>query len=308
MKKRSKETVEKIKDKEDRVVRIGIKPVVIENETPFETEYIYNPELGPDEQIEKQTGKTGKLITKITFNKDTGMIETSQEEIESVKRIVEYGSKTSGKVTMTKELPFEVEIVEDPTMEVGKQETVQEGELGESQVTVTIENGKEVNREEEITRKPKKKIIKIGTKCKCDDITPDKPEDDKSDKNDDKPNKPKEDENKPSDDKEEEKPNKPSDENDKPKDNKTDKDDDKPSNNNKDDDKPSDSNKPKDISTDNEKPSVEKTKNKDDNKPKKVTSKNESSDDKVKTGITGTLGIGATLIAALTAYKVSKKK
>lgn len=233
------------------------------------------------------------------------MIETNQEEIESVKRIVEYGSKTSGKVTLTKELPFEVEIVEDPTMEVGKQETVQEGELGESQVTVTIENGKEVNREEEITRKPKKKIIKIGTKCKCDDITPDKPEDDKSDENN-KPNKPKEDE----------KPNKPSEENDKseddkpnkPKDNKTDKDDDKPSNSNKDDDKPSDSNKPKDISTDNEKPSVEKTKNKDDNKPKKVTSKNESSDDKVKTGITGTLGIGATLIAALTAYKVSKKK
>lgn len=308
-----KETVEKIKDKEDRVVRIGIKPVVIENETPFETEYIYNPELGPDEQVEKQEGKTGKLITKINFNKDTGMIETSQEEIESVKRIVEYGSKTSGKVTLTKELPFEVEIVEDPTMEVGKQETVQEGELGESQVTVTIENGKEVNREEEITRKPKKKIIKIGTKCKCDDITPDKPEDDKSDKNDDKPS---DENNKPNKPKEDEKPNKPSEENDKseddkpnkPKDNKTDKDDDKPSNSNKDDDKPSDSNKPKDISTDNEKPSVEKTKNKDDNKPKKVTSKNESSDDKVKTGITGTLGIGATLIAALTAYKVSKKK
>ena len=247
------------------------------------------------------------------------MIETNQEEIESVKRIVEYGSKTSGKVTLTKELPFEVEIVEDPTMEVGKQETVQEGELGESQVTVTIENGKEVNREEEITRKPKKKIIKIGTKCNCDDITPNKPEDGKPGKDDDKPegekpNKPS-DEDKPEKDKGDDKP---SNENDrpeddkpnKPKDNKTDKDDDKPEKDKSDDkpNKPSDSNRQKDTSTDSEKPSVEKTKNKNGNKPKKVTSKNESSDDKVKTGITGTLGIGATLMAALTAYKVSKKK
>lgn len=306
-----KETVEKIKNKEDRIVRIGIKPVVIENETPFETEYIYNPKLKPDEQVEKQEGKTGKLITKINFNKDTGIIETKQEKIESVKRIVEYGSKTSGKVKIKKELPFEVEIVEDPTMKVGKQETVQEGELGESEVTVTIENSKEVDREETITRKPKKKIIKIGTKCNCEGIKPeDDKEDDKPSDDKEKPNKPKEDENKPSDNK----PNKPEEDKNKPSDdnpNKPEEDGNKPSgekpkdeSNKTSDNKPKEeSNKPK-VDNKNEKSSN----NQKDDKPNKTTSKNESSNDKVKTGITGTLGVGATLMVALTAYKATKKK
>lgn len=62
-------------------------------------------------------------------------------------------------------------------MEVGQEEVVQEGELGEEETTVIIENSKEVSRDTEITKEPVKRIIKIGTKCKaCEPQKPCEPE------------------------------------------------------------------------------------------------------------------------------------
>ena len=170
------ESTEKIEDKEDRVVRIGVKPVVKETELGHDTEYRYNPELKEGEEKVIEEGSNGKVEYTITFNKEKGKIEVTEKRTEPKNKIVEIGYKTDGKVKVESEIPFEVEIIEDPEMEAGKTEVVQEGKLGKKETTVTIENSKEVSREENIIKEPVKKIIKVGTKNVCE-IPPVKPED-----------------------------------------------------------------------------------------------------------------------------------
>ena len=171
------ETKETITEKEDRVVRIGVKPVVKETELGHDTEYRYNPNLKEGEQNVIEEGTNGKVEYTITFNKETGKIEVSEKRTEPKNKIVEIGYKTDGKVKVESEIPFEVEIIEDPEMEAGKTEVVQEGKLGKKETIVTIENSKEVSREENIIEKPVKKIIKVGTKnvCELPPVNPDKP-------------------------------------------------------------------------------------------------------------------------------------
>ena len=170
------ESTEKIEDKEDRVVRIGVKPVVKETELGHDTEYRYNPELKEGEEKVIEEGSNGKVEYTITFNKEKGKIEVTEKRTEPKNKIVEIGYNTDGKVKVESEIPFEVEIIEDPEMEAGKTEVVQEGKLGKKETTVTIENSKEVSREENIIKEPVKKIIKVGTKNVCE-IPPVKPED-----------------------------------------------------------------------------------------------------------------------------------
>ena len=169
-------TKEETKDPVNRVVKIGIKPVVKEEVIPHDTEYKHNPELKAGEINKIKDGTPGKVIITTSFNKETGKIETKVERVEPTNAVYEYGSKTEGKVTVESDIPFEVEIVEDPEMEAGKTETVQEGKLGKKETTITIENSKEVSREEKVTKDPVKKIVKVGTKCKCE-IPPVNPED-----------------------------------------------------------------------------------------------------------------------------------
>ena len=172
------ESTEKIEEKEDRVVRIGVKPVVKETEIPGDTEYRYNPELKEGEEKVIEEGSKGKVEYTITFNKEKGKIEVTEKRTEPTNKIVEIGYKTDGKVKVESEIPFEVEIIEDPEMEAGKTEVVQEGKLGKKETIVTIENSKEVSREENIIEKPVKKIIKVGTKNVCE-IPPVDPKDPK---------------------------------------------------------------------------------------------------------------------------------
>ena len=193
------ESTEKIEDKEDRVVRVGVKPVTKETEFGHDTEYRYNPELKEGEQKVIEEGSNGKVEYTITFNKDKGKIEVSEKRTEPKNKIVEIGYKTDGKVKVESEIPFEVEIIEDPEMEAGKTETVQEGELGKKETTITVVNSKEVSREEKTIEEPVKKIIKVGTKNVCpipgEDPDPTDPTDPKDptkpgDKDPEKPEKP----------------------------------------------------------------------------------------------------------------------
>ena len=162
------ESTEKIEDKEDRVVRIGVKPVVKETELSHDTEYRYNPELKEGEQKVIEEGSNGKVEYTITFNKETGKIDVTEKRTEPKNKIVEIGYKTDGKVKVESEIPFEVEIIEDPEMEAGKTEVVQEGKLGKKETTITVVNSEEVSRDEDIIKKPVKKIIKVGTKNVCE--------------------------------------------------------------------------------------------------------------------------------------------
>ena len=171
-------TKEETKDPVKRVVKVGIKPVVKEEQIPAGRTYKHNPELKAGEINKIKDGTPGKVTVTTTFNKETGKIETKVERIEPTDTEYEYGSKTEGKLKVESDLPFEVEIVEDPEMEAGKTETVQEGKLGKRETTITIENSKEVSRETNVIEEPIKKIIKVGTKNVCDiPEQPDKPED-----------------------------------------------------------------------------------------------------------------------------------
>ena len=169
-------TKEETKDPVKRVVKVGIKPVVKEEPIPQGKNYTHNPNLKDGEIVEKSKGTPGKVIITTTFNKETGKIETKVERTEPKDAEYEYGSKTEGKVKVESDLPFEVEIIKDPEMEAGKTETVQEGKLGKKETTITVENSKEVSREEKVITEPVKKIVKVGTKNVCE-IPPVKPED-----------------------------------------------------------------------------------------------------------------------------------
>ena len=157
-------TNEEIEEPTNRVVKIGIRPTVNEEPIPPNTKYEYNPELKAGEINKIKDGTPGKVIITTKFNKETGQIETNIERIEPSDAVYEYGSNTEGKVTVESEIPFEVEIIEDPEMEAGKTETVQEGKLGKKETTITIENSEEVSREEKTIEEPVKKIVKVGTK------------------------------------------------------------------------------------------------------------------------------------------------
>ncbi len=178
------ETTKTITEKEDRVVRIGVKPVEKIVELGHDTEYRHNPELEAGETKVIEEGSKGSVKYTTTFNKETGKLEVQEERTEPKNKVVEYGSKTEGKVVVNSDIPFEVEIIEDPELEAGKTEVVQEGKLGEKETTITIENSKEVSREDKTITEPTKKIIKVGTKNVCeippvDPTDPTNPEDPK---------------------------------------------------------------------------------------------------------------------------------
>lgn len=196
-------TEEKTEDPTDRVVRIGVKPIEKETELPFETEYVYDENMEAGKTEVTQEGKEGKAKITTSFNEETGKLETKIEREEPTKKIVKYGSKTEGKVKIEDDIAYEVEIVEDPNMEAGKTEVVQEGKNGKKETTITIENSKEVDRNTIVIEEPTKKIIKVGTKNVCDipeqpdkpeePGTPDKPEEPGTPETPDKPEKPGED-------------------------------------------------------------------------------------------------------------------
>lgn len=180
------EEVKKISDKEDRVVRIGIKPIIKEVETSYNTIYKHNKDLKDGELKTIKEGQNGKVITKIFYNKETGKLETIDEVIEKTDKIVEYGSKTDGELKFRSDIAFNVKVIKDENLDSGKIIVDREGKVGIKETKVTIENSREVNREETIIENSVDKIVRIGTKC--DNICPLLPKDPK----DPKPEKPKE--------------------------------------------------------------------------------------------------------------------
>ncbi len=153
-----------IEQKEDRVVRVGVKPVVKEEAIPHDTSYTHNPELKAGEVKKISDGTPGKVTITTTFNKETGKLETEVERTEPTNAEYEYGSKTTGEVKVKSEIPYEVEIIEDPTMDAGTHKVTQEGVVGEKETTLVIENSVEKSRSDKTTKEAVKKIIRVGTK------------------------------------------------------------------------------------------------------------------------------------------------
>ena len=170
------ETTKTITEKEDRVVRIGVKPVVKETELGNNTEYRHNPDLKEGETKVIEEGSKGSVKYTTTFNKENGKLEVTEERTEPKNKVVEYGSKTDGEFTYESEKAYDIIVRENPDLEVGNTNVIQEGKPGKTETTVKIENSKEVSRDTKTITEKQDKIIEIGTKNVCE-IPPVKPED-----------------------------------------------------------------------------------------------------------------------------------
>ena len=172
------ETTKTITEKEDRVVRIGVKPVEKIVELGNNTEYRQNPELKEGETKVIEEGSKGSVKYTTTFNKQTGKLEVTEERTEPKNRVVEYGSKTDGEFTYESEKAYDIIIRENPDLEAGKTNVIQEGKPGKTETTVKIENSKEVSRDTKTITEKQDKIIEVGTKnvCPIPPVTPEKPE------------------------------------------------------------------------------------------------------------------------------------
>lgn len=170
-------TTETIKDKEDRMVRVGVKPVVKETELGNNTEYKHNPELKVGEEKVIEEGSKGSVKYTTTFNKETGKLEVKEERVEPKNKVVEYGSKTEGEFTYESEKAYDIIIKENPNLEAGKTNVIKEGKQGKIETTVKIENSKEVSRDTKTITEKQDKIIEIGTKnvCEIPPVDPKKP-------------------------------------------------------------------------------------------------------------------------------------
>ena len=165
-----------IVEKEDRVVRVGIKPVIKETELGNNTEYRHNPELKEGETKVIEEGSKGSVKYTTTFNKKTGKLEVKEERTEPKNKVVEYGSKTEGEFTYESEQAYDIIVRENPNLEAGKTNVIQEGKPGKTETTVKIKNSEEVSRETKTITEKQDKIIEIGTKNVCE-IPPVDPED-----------------------------------------------------------------------------------------------------------------------------------
>ena len=163
-------TKEEKTDSTNRVIRVGIKPIVEKESIPHNTEFNHNLELEAGTKKKIKDGTPGEYTITTTFNKETKMLETKVVKTkEPTNEVWEYGTKTekevtNGSVKVKSDLPYKVIIKEDNTMDAGTYKVEQEGEVGEKITTIKIKNSEEESRSEEITKEAKDKIIVVGTK------------------------------------------------------------------------------------------------------------------------------------------------
>ena len=138
-------------------------------EIPFETEIIEDNTLEAGTIVEEQAGEKGErtITSTVTVTDgETGKpVVTTEITKDPVKRIVRLGTKkapgtnTPEKTTSTEKLPFDTIYIKDNTLNEGTQIIEQSGQEGEKVITII---GDSVI--EDITVKPRTRIIRVGTK------------------------------------------------------------------------------------------------------------------------------------------------
>ena len=153
-----------IEEKEDRIVRVGIKPIVKEESIPHDTTYTHNPNLAAGTVKKISDGTPGKVTITTSFNKETGKLETKVERTEPTNAVYQYGSLTEGRFKVESEIPFKVQVIEDNTLDAGTYKVEREGAVGKKETTVKVKNSKEESRKENVVEEAVDKIIRVGTK------------------------------------------------------------------------------------------------------------------------------------------------
>ena len=143
----------KVKDSgKPKVVKVGTKPKVVEEDIPFKEEVRENPKLPKGTENVIQEGEKGKKTTTTTYTLDdkTGNV-TSTEKVttkDPKNRIIERGTGED------KDGDLIVNYIPDPENEPGKQTIVDEGKKPKLDVTGKVKD------------QGKPKVIKVGTKPK----------------------------------------------------------------------------------------------------------------------------------------------
>ena len=138
---------------EPKVVRVGTKPKVTEEEVPFNKVTRDNPNLPEGETKVVQVGKNGKKKTTTTYTLDpkTGKVTPNEPTVETVPPVDEITEIGKGK---DKEGDLKITYIPDPESPEGTETIVEKGEKPKYDVT-----GKEKD-------PGKPKVVKIGTKPK----------------------------------------------------------------------------------------------------------------------------------------------
>lgn len=144
-------------EKVDKVVRVGIKPVITHKEIPFETSYVDDPELEFGVEKVVTEGVVGDEQTTVEYELDAehGVALAKEPKVEIVKekidKVIAKGTKGSVSEKSTKEIPFTTKYVADETLEAGVKVTKswitqKEEKVGEPVVTekTTVEKVDEV--------------------------------------------------------------------------------------------------------------------------------------------------------------------
>lgn len=166
------------------VIKVGSAPVADVTEN-------VNEEIGVsldfqfDENLDKGKYRTGELVkgkvenvVTTTFDPETGkMTSTETRKVTDAKQTIYIGSKgLEGDYTYTfeQEIPFDVQYVDDPTLDAGTTEVKQQGTAGTKTVTVTAKlvDGKAVEDSSKVTESVKQaatpQIVRVGTKTVAD--------------------------------------------------------------------------------------------------------------------------------------------
>ncbi|MGJ4070682.1 G5 domain-containing protein [Corynebacterium macclintockiae] len=184
----TKTTTERIQEPVKKIIKVGTKgkttskTIEWTENTPFEVEVRENPNLKAGETKVVQEGKPGEVKHTVTVTSDNGEISTKDDAKEiskPTKRIIEVGTApTQTELTdkHTEQTPYETLIETDPNLEAGKVVEDQAGAFGEKEVTKVwkLKDGKAVGdpeTTEKVTKDPKPRKIRVGTKQSSETVT-----------------------------------------------------------------------------------------------------------------------------------------
>ncbi|MBL1055199.1 G5 domain-containing protein [Ligilactobacillus agilis] len=161
---------------QDRIIEVGIRPVVEKKTTPFKTVYRENSSLDHGQQQEVQKGKDTVKTTTTTYelNVKTGEVtpHVDSQTDEGQDRIIEVGIKP---VVEKSTEPYKTIYQADDSLEAGQKVTKQEGMVTTTTKTTTymlnVETGEVTPKTDTQVDKGQDEIILVGIKPKVEKET-----------------------------------------------------------------------------------------------------------------------------------------
>lgn len=126
-------------------------------ELPFTTKIVWDPTLEPGVEVEDVKGAAGQVKIQVVNGETT--VNTVKEPVQ---RVVRVGSKPADDVEWTEEIPFKVQVRQNPELTRGESRVVQDGVPGLKRY---------VNGKGEVVTEPVDYIFEIGTKDLVAELT-----------------------------------------------------------------------------------------------------------------------------------------